>query len=250
LSVRGVATVLVLLLATACANETVQEEPRPVRLTIGIHDVALNLPVGWQHLDHGLEHRFHRDLHQISIADIGPVTREGYLREINHARELFDNNQAEDARAHLGKIQLSSAFSTQRWKEISSSWYQAKDGGLRKKLTRFDVDVAYSTVLKEVRWLETPPLPTLVERVLPTLDSGVHREVAQRNPLEIDGLPGVRIETWDRLSHDHHQSYVFVLNQGNMLVVRMELGKSAEVQPAFDALVASLKFHATPPISP
>jgi hypothetical protein len=225
----------------ACA--TVQEEPPPVRLTIGVHDIALRVPEGWQHLDHGLEHRFHRGLLHISMADIGPVTREGYLREIDHARELFRNNQAEDAKAHLGNLQLRSAFpGTRQWEAISDSWYVARDGGLRRKTPWYDVEAAYDVVVKAVERLQTPDLPTLVERVFSSLDTGVHREIAEQHPVVIDGRPGMRVETWDRLSHDHRKSCLFVLNEENMLVARMEIGEFAEMQPAFEVLANSLEF--------
>jgi hypothetical protein len=61
--------------------------------------------------------------------------------------------------------------------------------------------------------------------------------------VEIDGLPAMRIETWDRLTHDHRESWLFVINRGNLLVLRMEMGRFARMQPAFDAMVNSLEFH-------
>ena len=61
--------------------------------------------------------------------------------------------------------------------------------------------------------------------------------------MEIYGRPAIRIETWDRLSHDHRQSFLFVLNEENLFLLRMELGKYAEMKPAFEALAGSLAFH-------
>jgi hypothetical protein len=234
-----------LLLGLACA--TAPEEPPKDRVTIGIHDVALRVPEGWLHLDHGLEHRFHRDLRQISVADIGPVTREGYLREIDHARELFRNDQVEDAQAHLRDLRLRSAFpGDRRWEAISDAYHIALDGGLKKNSTPNEIEEAYDTVIRGVEQLETPSLTVLVERLFPIIETAAHREISGLQPVEISGLKGMRVESWDRLSHDHRQSFLFVLNEHNMLVARMELGKYAEMRQPFEALVESLEFPGRP----
>jgi hypothetical protein len=233
--------VLILILGTAwaCAQQAPKEQ-----WTIGVHDLSLTVPAGWDHLDHGLEHRFHRELSQISLADIGPVTPPAYLRQIEHARELFRNDQALDARAHLDRLNLRSAFtSARRWEEFAESWKVARDGGQKLGTTPFEVENAYAEVLRQVARLATPELDILVHRALPELDHGAQRDVAGQREVEIDGCPGMWVETWDRLSHDHRQSYLFVLNGGNLLVARMELGKYPEMQPAFNALVDSLEIH-------
>ncbi len=73
-----------------------------------------------------------------------------------------------------------------------------------------------------------------------------HREVAERNRTEIDGCIGIHLETWDRLSHDHRRSFLFALNQGNLLVVRMEMGRYADMAPAYETLLSSLKIRSAP----
>ena len=93
---------------------------------------------------------------------------------------------------------------------------------------------------------KTPALAALVERIFPVVENAAHREIAEQRPVAIDRVPAMRVETWDRLSHDHRQSFLFVLNEGNMLVARMQLGKQAEMQQPFDALVDSLEFHHRP----
>ena len=242
MSPRATVAVLVLLLTTACSPAP--EPPQPVRFTVGLHDISLLEPKGWEHLDHGLEHRFHKNLNSISVADNGPVTRDGYLREINHALALFRQERLEDASAHISSLPLRSVLLNPRqWDAVSDAWYVAVDGGLRKPVTTNDVELAYRALLEQVEELETFDMSALVERIMPTLYAGAHREVAEQTPVVIDGRHGVRLETWDRLSHDHRSSFLLVLNNDNMLVIRMELGGYGEMQPVFDALVESLSLN-------
>ena len=187
---------LICLLATACAG--VPETPPPARAEIGVHVVSFRVPEGWDHLDHGLEHRFQRELSQISASDLGPVVSEGYSRELRHAYQLFRDYRPDDARAHVSDLDLRPAF---------------------------------------------PDLAALVENLFPFIETAAHREIAERNPVELDGRQAIRVETWDRLSHDHRQSFLFVLNEGNLFVLRMEMGKYAEMKPAFETLAGSLEFH-------
>ncbi len=239
LRARGAVLILAVLLPAAC---TPAPEPRhPVRFTVGLHDISLLEPEGWEHLDHGLEHRFHKGRNSISVADIGPVTRDGYLREMNRALALFREERLEDASAYISSLPLRSVlFSPRQWDEVSDAWYIAVDGGLRKPVTTNDVELAYRDLLDMVASRETEPLPILVERIMPELYFGAHREIAEQVEVVINDRPAVRLETWDRLSHDHRRGFLLVLDHDNLLVVRMELGVYEEMKPVFDALVASL----------
>jgi hypothetical protein len=243
LSARHLGIVLGCAIAAACGGG---ESTPPDRLVLGVHQVGLRVPEGWEHLHHGLEHRFHRGLLQLSLADVGPVTRDAYLREIEHAQALFQHGQVEDARAHLDRLDVRSRFPGSHGSEFSRAWDRARDGGLNRRLGVSEVEAAYDEVLRQVEGLAPEGMGKLVERSLPKLDHGPQRDVAEEHPLIVDGRPGVRIETWDRLSHDHRKSYVFVLNEGNLLVARMELGRHAELQAAFDELVESLEIYPRP----
>jgi hypothetical protein len=240
----GATAVLVGVLALACSPPP---EPPPIRLTVGVHDVAFQVPEGWLHLDHGREHRFHRDSEQISLADVGPVTPRGYRREIEHARELFRAGQSADARAHLDSLDLRSAFSKERqWRDLEDSWDVILDRGRGRNARSEDVEQAYLAVLARIDTLAQPALTTLIERALPGLDHGAQRDVAEQHSITIDGRAGMRIETWDRLSHDHRKSYLFVLNEENLLVARMELGRYSALQTSFETLADSLEIHPRP----
>jgi hypothetical protein len=236
------AAALICLLAAACARTP--EAPPPVQVDVGIHDVSFQVPEGWEHLDHGRQHRFQRDLSQISATDLGPVATEGYLRELRRAHQLFLDDRLDDAFAHLSGIDLRPAFpDAQRRRAFIESWRKARDGGRSTDVTRHDAVVAWERILGEVERLPVPDLAALVEERFPSIETAAHREIAERSPMQISDRPAVRIETWDRLSHDHRQSFLFVLNQGNLFLLRMELGPFGEVKPAFETLAGSLEFH-------
>jgi hypothetical protein len=121
--------------------------------------------------------------------------------------------------------------------------------GLEGDLDPQDVETAYTAVLTQVEMLPTLALPEIVERALPDLDHGAQRDLAEQHPVVIDGRQGLRVDTWDRLSHDHRKSYLFVLNEGNLLVARMELGEFSDMQSAFGALVDSLEIRPRPALN-
>jgi hypothetical protein len=240
---KAVAAVTICLLATACAQAP-EAPPPPARVDIGIHVVSFRVPYGWDHLDHGREHRFHRDLSQISASDLGPVTREAYLREMRHAHRLFLDNRLEDAFAHLSGLDLGPAFpDADRRKAFLKSWRKARDGGRSTNVTRYDAVVAWDHILEEVERLPELDLAVIVEKMWPSIETAAHREIAERSPMDLGGRPAMRIETWDRLSHDHRQSLLVVLNEGNLFVLRMEMGRYAGMSPAFETLAGSLEFH-------
>lgn len=106
-------------------------EPPPLRLAVGVHEVSLRVPDGWTHFDHGVEHRFHRGIVQISLADAGPVTPAAYRREVEIARTLFRRGQREDARAQLERLQVRRAFANESdWRRFGESWKVVRSGGL------------------------------------------------------------------------------------------------------------------------
>jgi hypothetical protein len=233
---------LICLLATACAR--VPEAPPSTRVDIGVHVVSFRLPEGWEHLDHGREHRFHRELSRISVSDHGPVVSEGYLRELRRAHELFRDHRLDDARAQASGLDLRPAFpDVDRRKAFFDSWWTALDGGRSKNINRGDAEVAWEYVLREIERLPEPELDDLVDRLFPLIETAAHREIAERVPSELDGRPAIRLETWDRLTHDHRQSFLVVLNEGNLFVLRMERGTYAQMKPAFETLAGSLAFH-------
>jgi hypothetical protein len=230
-----------LLLTCACfAPET-----DPVSVTIGVHEVQLVVPPEWQHYDHGREQRFEIELLRISLADMGPATPEGFHREIVHARELYRLGQLEDARTLLNTLQLRPAFpSKQRWTSFAIPWNKIRRVGLgRASLEPGAVESAFTEVLIEIEALPTRDIASLASVVLERTGHDERRDVAEQRAMAIDGRGALLIDTWDRLNHTQRFRHVVVLNEGNLLLARMELGRFEEMQAAFDDLVASLSFR-------
>jgi len=220
------------------------DPPPATSLAVGVHDVELRVPEGWQHYDHGQEHRFENGFNQISLEDLGPATPEAYQREVALARALFERGQLADAREQLGGLAVRIAFPTEeRWESFEEPWKLVSLAGHRGKPFNTEaVTLGYSEVLAQIGALPMCDLATTVTGILDRLDTTGMREIAEQEPLAIGGRDALRVDTWDRLSHDWRQRYVFVLNNGNLLVARMELGKFPEMEPAFQALLTSLRF--------
>lgn len=220
--------------------------PEPLALKVGVHEVRLVVPPGWQRIDHGREQRFENGQSHISLADMGPATAASFRREIDHARELFRLGQLEDARTLLDELRPRSLFpSEQRWEAFVGAWRKIR----RKErddrpLDPIAIERAYTEVLAEIDALPRPDMTTLAEALLESLGHDDRYDIALREARAIDGNEALLIDTWDRLSHDFRKRYLFVLNEGNLLVARMESGRFPDMEPAFDALVASLRFDA------
>ena len=67
------------------------------------------------------------------------------------------------------------------------------------------------------------------------------REVVSTQEWTVDGREGRLVETWNRRSHAHRQTYLFVLDKGYLLVAQMELGDFEALEPEFAMLIDSLK---------
>ena len=229
---------LAVVLAVACAPPP----PDPVAVTVGVHEVELLVPDGWQHYDHGREQRFEKGFPQFTLADMGPATREGFKREIAYARDLYRRGQAADARDWLGRLRLRRAFpSEERWKVFVEPWNVVWRGGRGRNGDAEAVERAYTAVLAQVSGLPDPDLPTIARVMLDEMGHDERHDIAEQEAMAIDGRAALRVDTWDRLSHDFRQRHVFILNGGNVLVARTELGKFEDMEAAFDALVASLE---------
>jgi hypothetical protein len=249
LSLRRSITPFALLAALACA--TAPQEVPPLRLSIGVHDIAVRQPEGWMHLDHGLEHRFTQDSSHIAMADLGPATPAAFLHEINHARELFRKHQIEDAKEHLGSLRLRSALPGRKeWDEISSAYYVAQDGGLKRDSTRQEIEDSYHQLIAAIERMEPRSLEEIVESLVFELDSGAHRQLAGQQAVAVGGREGILVETWDKMTHESRRKMLLVPNEGNVLVLDMAFGRQTEMQAAFDVLVASLEFGAPAEAAP
>jgi hypothetical protein len=234
---RG-ALLLGLVLAIGCAPQP----PAPTEVTVGAHQVALVVPDGWQHYDHGRQQRFEKGMAKISLADMGPGTREGFKREVEYARELFRRGQIADARDRLGRLQVRRAFpSDERWRVFLESWRVVRGTRRDSHPDSRTVERAYGAILAQISALPDPNLPSIARVMLDEMGHDERHDIAEEEAMAVDRRDALRVDTWDRLSHDFRKRYVFILDGGNILVAWTEFGKFAEMEEAFDALVASLE---------
>ena len=80
------------------------------------------------------------------------------------------------------------------------------------------------------------------EHVLERLGENERREVASSVLDSVGRREVLKIDTWDRVSHEHRKRYVFVNNLGELLVVYTMQGSFETMQAAFEELVASITF--------
>jgi len=229
------------VVAFSCAEPA----PELASMTIGVHEVAVELPIGWEHLDHGREQRFEESGAQISLADFGPITSDGFVREIGKARELYRTGQLEDARSLVNGLPLRAAFpNTARWATFETPWNVIRRAGLPAyPASSRSIEEAYTEALVEVRTLPSPSLRSLALATLAELGHNERRDIAHEEAIAVDGRAALSIDTWDRLSHTGRRRHLFVLNEGNLLVLRTETGYFPEMEEAFASIAASLGFR-------
>ncbi len=200
------------------------------------------MPEGWQHYDHGLQHRFENGTSHITLTDLGPVLPESLLREIEHARELFRQDRGNDARTILHGLSPRGVFPSQQgWEAFERPWSKLRRVGGTRPIVVEEVEHAFTEAISRIAALPAPDLPTIAVAALEGMFQGAHREIARRQATTLDGVDALLIDTWDRLTHEARKRYLFMLNRGNLLVVRMELGKFSEMEPAFDTLLSTLR---------
>lgn len=242
-------TSLVLTMGIAACDP----EPQPpvsIEVEVGVHLVTFEIPPGWHHVDHGREQHFELETAKISLVDGGPVTTSGFAEIIRRARELFRANQWDDARALLDTTDPRRFFSSElRWKSVRDDWKQIinirRDRGAGESTgvsadVEWDVESAFTQLLAEVSALRDPDLERVAIRALDDFGHDEMRSIAFKEALAVSGMPAIRIDTWDRLSHRDQRHHLLIANAGHLLVLRTGLGPARDLEEGFDALVATL----------
>lgn len=212
--------------------------PDPVTVDVGVHRVSFTVPEGWQHYDHGREQRLETSDGDIVLTDLGPVAAHGYRTVVLRARELYRKGQSEDTKQLLWTLGRGPRINNA---EIRS----ALDDNLNvisADRPALEVEEAFDTLLGRFEHLAEPDLASLATVFLAEFDHGPRRDIERAEGRILHGRAARRIVTWQRLTHDHRRWHVFVINQGNLFVVRTDLGLDTVVGPAFDTVVRSLVF--------
>lgn len=218
-------------------------------LTPGEHRVSVVIPTGWTVLDQGDEILLQREGGRIAIRDLGPAGRDGVRREVERAREWWRAGRDRDARWRLRRLEVSPAlFATAErraafWGLYSSVTAAAEDASFT------DVEPAFASLLDTVGALEQVPGEEVATAAIAALESDARRETAARDSARIGVRDGLRIETWYRMTHNGSRRYAVVENAGRLLAIATDPGRPEALAPAFEAVVASLRFVGAP-VSP
>jgi hypothetical protein len=212
--------------------------PVPVTVDVGVHRVSFIVPEGWQHYDHGREQRLETSDGDIVLTDLGPVAAEGYRPVVLRARELYRKGQREDAKQLLRTLSRGPRINNAEIRSALDENFKV----VWVDRPAQEVEEALSTVLAKLEQLPEPDLDFLATAFLADFGHGPRRDIERQQRRNLDGRAAREIVTWERLTHDHRRWHVFVVNRGNLLVVRTDLGPAATLGSAYDTVVRSLVF--------
>ncbi len=219
--------------------------PEQLHVKVGVHNVAFDAPQGWQHIDEDTRHQFKNGLAQIFLNDSGPVSAEGFQREIERAREVYRRGELGRANDILNALRLRTSFpSVAHWKPFAESLNRAR--GLGTGRSRPDPDIierAYTEILVQIAALPKRDIETLAIEALAEYEPLDRRTISAQRAMIVDERSALLIDTWDRLNHIQPMRYIFVLSGGNFLIVRTGLGTFSDIEPTYENLVATLRFQ-------
>jgi hypothetical protein len=233
--IRIAALLVPLVLVSGCARGTTG----PVVVRVGVHSVSFDVPRGWQHYDHGREQRLESTDGDIVISDLGPVATAGFRRVTVEARELYRRGQSEDGKEKLRGLGVSRIVLEPDRRSLTAG----VDEVLRAR-SDHEIELAFESLLARISRLSPPNLEQLARNRLGAFGHGPRRDLKVEEKLRVDGREARRIVTWQRLTHDHRRHHVFIVDRGNLLVLRTDVGVDHVLEPVFDSVVRSLRFVA------
>ena len=239
--VRASSLVVAIVATVACRAEPLPPGPSESLVSVGTHRVAFRVPAGWRHVDGGHEQHVERGLLRITLADRGPVEGAAFARQIERAREAWRGGRRDEGRAVLMALRVKWAFpSDEAWESFRGPWNEAY--WLHGDVPPTDLENAFGRVLYQIHRLPPPDLETCIDWALPGMGHDTRQEIARRRPTVIDGHEALWIDTWDRLSHGHRRRYLFLVNDGHLLVVRSARGELGPMEEPLHAVADSLRF--------
>ncbi len=233
----GLALIVALGLGPGCSKSV----PRSGTAQVGHHRVRFVLPAGWEHLDHGRQQLFRLNEAQLTLADLGPATRAGMLRELHAARDLWLAGRRRDAFERVRELR-SPALRFAPWQRRLEFWTPWTDATYSPETAdSAAIGPAFDALIQGTQTLpnETPDLLLAYVDALTAERPG--REVHFRKRVTIHDADWMDVETWSRVSHMNRSRTAFVVNGGYLLVLDIDRGVYERTGPAFDALLASLE---------
>lgn len=129
---------------------------------------------------------------------------------------------------------------------VPPSGWRHFDHGRQQRFEREGASIVLSQLSPPVPPAQGgPSLGEWLEDTVEDLDPSAHRAIATRDTLGEEGQRVFRIDTWDRLTHEHRRRFAILSHGTVYLSVHLERGEIESVQQDFDRLVGSLQVLST-----
>jgi len=236
-----VAAALLLSCGPGCSSVKTQTA------VVGHHRVRFVLPQGWEHLDHGRQQLFRLGEAQVSLVDLGPATRDAMVRELEAADSLWRSGRRRDAFQRVRELRspaLRFAPSLQRadfWKPWTDVTY------IPEAADSFAIGTAFEALIAGTAVFAPVTTDRVLEYVLVLTTETQRREIGHRDRRKIHGSEWIDVETWNRVSHLDRSRVAFAVDDGYLLVLAIDHGRSEQAAPGFEALLTSLELGAGAP---
>jgi hypothetical protein len=233
---------MVLILALVAVGACGPKEGAATRtVQVGRHRVRFLVPKGWEHLDRGRQQLFRSGETRLSLEELGPATREGIVREVREAEQLWREGQWMVAFARVHHMQsptLRYASRNQRldfYREWNNATYvpAAADSAA--------IGAAFEALVEGAAELPHLTDASLLQYALERTFDMRRMEIWRREKRSIHGAEWTVAEVWDRVSHLWRLRLACVEKDGYLLALRTEMGRFEVAEPAFDALLASVE---------
>ena len=231
---------LVAALALAMSGCAKKEAP-PLSLQIGHHHVVVQVPRGWEHLDHGKQHLFRKGEAEVSLSDLGASSRVGVARELGEARQMWVSGRREDAFAKVRGLkspELHFATSTV-WTSFWRAWNSVSARGAGTDSAA--IGAAFDSLFVAAGALPPVSQDVLVRYSFQITSDMSRREIARVSQREIEGFTWIEATSWDRVTHGNPTRLAILDNHGYLLALMTDRGPIEQTGPAFDALLASMR---------
>src|SRR5215471_11661688 len=206
---------------------------------VGHHHVRFALPAHWEHLDHGRAQLFRSGEAQLTLADLGPVSADAMVRELERARGLWLSGRRRDAFEQVRELRSPSlryASSDQRaafWRPWTDVTYApaAADSA--------EIGPAFDALIRGTRALPSPTPDLLYQYVADLALDARGLEIAARERRTVNGRDWAVYELWNQVSHGWRVRVAFTVDEGDLLALTTDRGLDEQVAPAFASLLAS-----------
>lgn len=234
----GALLTLALIAATGCASK---ESAATRTVDVGRHRVRFAAPKGWEHLDRGRQQLFRSGETRLALEELGPATREGIVRELREAEQLWREGQWMVAYARVQHMQsptLRYASSDQRL-DFYRAWNNATYAPAAADSAA--IGPAFEALVEGTAKLPEPGDASLLQYAVERTFDMRRMEIGHQEKKSIHGAEWTVVEVWDRVSHLWRLRLACVEKDGYLLALWTESGRFEVAEPAFDALLASVE---------